>query len=100
MLPVPPRHRDHRGSLDFEIDLSRTILAALGHDGGRIVTLVEDDPDLVAEHLLAPPPAAPKEPIVVGLVGGKREVATNILMALRNSSPAQPAIVALPKGAP
>jgi len=94
-----PRH-DLSGLMKT-IALAEPILAGLGFDGARVVSIDTDDPDSLGEALraIAPMDAAAKS-ATFAAAGRKRDVVRLALRELHAAAPAPIDSVALPQGAP
>jgi len=102
LILCDPEHRDELAPLEAEAELTRALLAGMGHDSaGRIEILTDSDPDALA----AAAGAATGARIVSDVhrfspVGGKRDVARMAISALHAASPDAPEIVPLSENAP
>lgn len=99
LIRAKPRH-DVAG-LAKTIALAAPILAGLGFDGARVVTIETDDPDALGSTLraMAPMDGAAK-PATFSAIGAKRDVMRLALREMHAAAPAPVDVVALPEGAP
>ena len=97
-----PEHSDELAPLEVEADLTRALLAGMGHDSnGRIEILCDSDPDVLSAAISAPAGSRiVSEVHRFSPVGGKRDVARMAISALHSASPGAPEIVPLPENAP
>jgi len=99
-LLVGPEKRDDVPALAGILGLVETVMEGLGHGGGRIHLLDQQDPDAVGEALRTLP-AAPGAPAGDFLpMGGKRARAFLALHRLHENAPAPVETLALAPGAP
>ncbi len=97
---VNPAKRDEISGLAEQIGLAETVMEGLGHGGGRIHVLVEEDPEKVEAALYgledrAPAPAGDFLPM-----GGKRTRISLALTHLHAHAPNKVDVLPLPAGAP
>ncbi len=97
---VDPAKHDELGGLAQQIGLAETVMAGLGHGGGRVHLLDQADPEQVEQTLwdLAPDRAAPAGGFLP--MGGKRSRTLLALRHLHDVAPEPLDILPLPAGAP
>ena len=99
LLRAKPRH-DVSG-LNKTIAFSQAILAGLGFDGPRIVSIETDDPDVLGQMLRAIEVVGTTGKLATFVAAGKkREVLQLALRELHAAAPAPIDLIALPEGAP
>jgi ferredoxin len=99
LLRAKPRH-DPAG-LYQTIALAEAILAGLGLDGARIVTIETDDPLALGDALWLLSPGAPvRRPATFEPAGARRGLLRLAVRELYRAALATPEIIALPAGAP
>ena len=99
LIRAKPRH-DVSG-LYKTVALAEPILAGLGFDGARVVTIETDDPDALGDNLRAIAPMGdPARPATFSATGRKREVMRLALRELHAAAPVPVDVVPLPEGAP
>ena len=97
---VPPKRREELAGLAAQIGQVEAVMAGLGYGGGRVTTILEDDPDATAAVLyglatLEGPAAGVYQPL-----GGRRSRLRQALEHLHNVAPQPSDLVFLPPGAP
>ncbi len=97
---VSPKHPGERIALDEQINLTHTILNALGFAGPRISVVSDQDPDTLSEHLTTLPRQAPIATQTLAATGNKREVSRQLMSKLHAVAPAPAETIALPENAP
>lgn len=97
---VDPAKSEELSGLAQQIGLAETVMAGLGHGGGRVHLLDQPDPEQVEQALwaLAPGPAAPAGNFLP--MGGKRSRTMLALRHLHDVAPQPLDILPLPAGAP
>ncbi|MDF1606840.1 4Fe-4S binding protein [Hoeflea sp. YIM 152468] len=95
-----PQKAEEFGAVAEESLLIETLLAGFGHKTGRIVTLLESDPDNVETALYALPELPEISRAAPVPLGGKRELARAALGALADAGKPVSNIVPLPQSAP
>lgn len=100
LVLVPPAKRHEIAGLEATMGYARAALDGLGHGGGRLALLVEDDPDRLEAGLwsAARPRSMPRGDFVP--LGGKRALMRAALEQLHRAAPEPVDRVALPEGAP
>ena len=99
LLRAKPRH-DVSG-LNKTIAFSQAILAGLGFDGPRIVSIETDDPDVLGQMLRTIEVVGTTDKLATFVAAGKkREVLQLALRELHAAAPAPVDVIALPEGAP
>lgn len=100
VILADPRKADEFGAVAEESHLTETLLAGFGHKAGRIVTLVESDPDQVEAALYALPDLPEMSRAMPVALGGKRQVARAALGILAGAGKPVSDIVPLSGAAP
>lgn len=95
-----PHHRVDFGALEKEIELTQTIIEALGFKDKRINLIFETDPDVLASDLWGLGKLKPITEKEFMEVGSKREVARTVIGALAEVSKSDIDIIPLPESAP
>lgn len=95
-----PHKAEEFSAVDVESQLMETLLSGFGHKGGRIVTLLESDPDQVEAALYALPDLPELTRSAPSPLGGKREVTRAALGVLADAGKPGSNIVPLPDSAP
>ena len=95
-----PHKAEEFGAVAAETELMETLLAGFGHKSGRIVSLLESDPDQVEAALYALPDLPELTRSAPSPLGGKREVTRAALGVLADTGKPDSNIVALPDSAP
>jgi len=95
-----PHKTEEFAAVAEETLLMESLLAGFGHAGGRVVTLLEADPDQVEAALYALPDLPEISRAAPTPLGGKREVSRAALGALADSGKPASSIVPLPDSAP
>lgn len=95
-----PRKADEFGAVAEESRLTDTLLDGFGHTSGRILTLLESDPDQVETALYELPNLPEISRAAPVPLGGKREVARAALLVLADSGTPASTIITLPDSAP
>ena len=97
---VPSKRRDELAGLAAQIGQVEAVMAGLGYGGGRVTTILEEDPDAIAAALyglvtLEGPEAGAYKPL-----GGRRSRLRQALEHLHKTAPTPNDFVFLPPGAP
>lgn len=95
-----PRKAEEFSAVAEEGRLMETLLSGFGHTGGRIVTLLESDPDQVESALYDLPDLPELTRSAPTPFGGKRDVARAALGVLADAGEPASSIMALPDSAP
>ncbi len=95
-----PAKAEEFAALEAEAALTEALVTGFGHAGGRIVTLMEADPDLVEAALYTLPDRPEITRAAPSPLGGKREIARAALGALAEAGGASDQPFALPESAP
>lgn len=97
---IPPSHRAELAGLASQMALAETVMEGLGHGGGRIHLIGEEDPDAVEAALFALSPGDAAKPGTFLPLGGKRTRTMLGLRHLHDVAPSPQDILAMPPGAP
>ncbi|MCY0093665.1 4Fe-4S dicluster domain-containing protein [Hoeflea ulvae] len=95
-----PHKADEFGAVAEEAALTEALLCGFGHKTGRIVTLLESDPDQVESALYTLPELPEISRAAPVPLGGKREVARAALLVLADAGKPVSTIVPLAANAP
>ena len=96
-----PKKRDELDSLKFQIDLTATLLTAMGYGDDERITLCEEaDPDAVEALLWGLNPASSPQAQNFTPTNNKRELARTALSLLNGVAPAPQETITLETGAP
>lgn len=99
-IAVPSKRRAELDGLAQQVGLTESILTGLGHESGRIVVLVEDDPDAIEAALWDAPKPTGKAIAAAGFLP-QPEKRTNMRLAaehLRKQAGSEIEAIALPPG--
>ncbi len=86
--------------LAAQIGIMASVLAGLGHGGGRIEVVESDDPERVEARLWSLEPLAAPRAASHAPMGGKRELMRAAFAHLHQAAPRPVELLALPPGAP
>lgn len=100
VILAPKTRRDELAALTNEVELTNSILGALGAETTRTHLLVEDDPDVVQDALYALPELSGITSTSFTATPSKRESARLAFAKLHEAAPEAPEVIALPENAP
>ena len=101
VILASPKNRDELEGLSAQIDLTNTVVRAMGYqDGERASLLVEQDPDALEGYLHDLPALSALNGKPFDAVGDKRTIARTAFSALNDAAPSPQSEIALPAGTP
>ncbi len=100
VLLAPPKRGEELAGLAAAIGLAETVMNGLGHGGGRVEVLVENDPQVLEAHLHEARPVKPAGRADFLALGDRREVTRLSLAALHGAALTPVEQLPLAPGAP
>ncbi len=97
---APPEHPEELAALEQQTELASAIVAGLGYDGPRFITVTERDPDAIEAALHDLSDVGDVAAHSFSVAGTNRDIARTVLTKLHEAAPAPVEVIALPKGAP